>query len=94
MAKEVGLKVVVPVESLASATVRVEDSVVTGFPYMSCRCTVMLPEATPAATDTTEEVNASLFTAAAEKAMLPLVTEASVIPPDAVAVKVIVSAPE
>jgi len=41
-----GLNVAVPVAELDSVTVR-DASVVLGLPYGSCRCTVMLPDATP-----------------------------------------------
>ena len=59
-----GVKVTVPVELLASVTVRA-TSVVFGFPDPSCRCTVIVPEATPAVVVTGEVVNTSLLAAAA-----------------------------
>ena len=60
---EAGLKVTVPLEELLSVTDRVVSAVF-GFPYGSCRCTVMELEAWPAATVTGEVVNTSLLAAA------------------------------
>ena len=58
-----GLNVTVPVEELARVTV-LDASAVFAFPYWSCRCTVMVPEATPAVVVTAVEVIASLLAAA------------------------------
>ena len=52
---EVGLNVTVPVEELDSVTVRAASAVF-GLPFASCRCTVMLLEATPAVVVTAVEV--------------------------------------
>src|SRR6516165_97064 len=59
-----GVKVTVPLELLANVTV-LAASVVLGLLKESCRCTVMVPEATPAATVTGVVVNTSLVAAAA-----------------------------
>ena len=59
-----GLNVTVPVELLDSVTVRAA-SVVFGFPAASCRCTVIVLDATPAATVTGDVVNTNLLAAAA-----------------------------
>jgi hypothetical protein len=59
-----GLNVTVPVDELARVTV-LDASVVLAFPYGSCRCTVMVPDATPAVVVTAVEVNTSLLAAAA-----------------------------
>ena len=59
----VGLNVTVPVELLASVTVRVA-SVVFGLLNASCRWTVIVPDATPAATVTAVVVKTSLLAAA------------------------------
>jgi hypothetical protein len=59
-----GVNVTVPVESLASVTVRVA-SVVFGFPDASCRWTVIELDVTPAVTVTDVVVNTSLLAAAA-----------------------------
>jgi len=67
-----GVNVTVPVELLASVTVRAA-SVVFGFPDASCRCTVIVPDATPAVVVTGEFVNTSLLAAAAWVVMFPLV---------------------
>ena len=67
-----GVNVTVPVELLARVTVRAA-SVVFGFPDASCRCTVIVPDATPAAVVTGEFVNTSLLAAAAWVVMFPLV---------------------
>ena len=56
----VGLNVTVPVELLASVTVRVA-SVVFGLFKASCRWTVIVPDATPAATVTAVVVKTSLL---------------------------------
>ena len=58
-----GLNVTVPVDELARVTV-LDASAMLAFPYGSCRCTVMLPDATPAAAVTAVEVNTSLLAAA------------------------------
>jgi hypothetical protein len=58
-----GLNVTVPVDELARVTV-LDASVVLAFPYGSCRCTVMVPEATPAVVVTAVEVITSLLAAA------------------------------
>ena len=75
-----GVKVAVPVELLDSVTVRFA-SVVTGLPDASCRCTVIVPDATPAVVVTGEVVKTSLL---------------AVVPPTTVSVpeSVLVSAPE
>jgi hypothetical protein len=62
--KLVGVNVTVPVELLASVTVRVA-SVVFGLLNASCRWTVMELDATPAATVTGAVVNTSLLAGAA-----------------------------
>jgi hypothetical protein len=59
-----GLNVTVAVELLVSVTVRVA-SVVFGLPKASCRWTVIVPDATPAATVTGPVVKASLLAAPA-----------------------------
>lgn len=51
-----GVNVTVPVDVLDSITVRFA-SVVFGFPKESCRCTVIVPDATPAVLVTAVEVN-------------------------------------
>jgi len=61
---ELGVNVTVPVDELARVTV-LDASVVLAFPYGSCRCTVMAPEATPAVVVTAVEVITSLLAAAA-----------------------------
>ena len=58
------MNVTVPLEVLDSVTVRLA-SVVFGLLYWSCRCTVMLPEATPAVTVTGALVNTSWVAAPA-----------------------------
>ena len=58
-----GVNVTVPVEVLASVTVRFASAVF-GLPKLSCRCTVIVPEATPAVTVTGELVITSLLAAA------------------------------
>ena len=55
-----GVNVTVPVELLDSVTVRAA-SVVTGFPDASCRCTVIVPDATPAVVVTGDVVKTSLL---------------------------------
>ena len=60
---ELGVKVTVPVESLASVTA-LEASAVFALLSESCRCTVIVPDATPAVTVTAEVVNTSLLAAA------------------------------
>ena len=55
-----GVNVTVPVELLDSVTVRAA-SVVIGFPDVSCRCTVMVLDATPAVTVTGAVVKTSLL---------------------------------
>ena len=70
-----GVNVTVPVELLESVTVRAA-SVVIGFPDASCRCTVIVLDATPAVTVTGDVVNTSLFGAPAltvNGALLPAV---------------------
>src|SRR5205814_1475446 len=57
-----GVNVTVPVESLASVTVRVA-SVVFGLLNASCRCTVIELDATPAVTVTAVVVHTSLLAA-------------------------------
>jgi hypothetical protein len=57
-----GLNVTVPVDELARVTV-LDASVVLAFPYGSCRCTVMVPEAAPAVVVTAVEVITSLLAA-------------------------------
>ena len=59
-----GLNVTVPVEVLASVTVRFASAVF-GLPKLSCRCTVIVPDATPAVVVTAAEVITSLLAAAA-----------------------------
>ena len=66
---EVGLNVTVPDDELDSVTVRAA-SVVFGFLYWSWRCTVMLPDATPAVVVTAVEVNARLVAAPADTVKL------------------------
>jgi hypothetical protein len=61
--KEFGVKVTVPLDELDRVTVLL-TSVVFGLPNESCRCTVIVPEATPAVTVTGEVVNTSLLAAA------------------------------
>jgi len=53
----------VPVDELARVTVLVASAML-AFPYGSCRCTVMAPEATPAVVVTAVEVITSLVAAA------------------------------
>jgi hypothetical protein len=85
------MNVTVPVDVLANVTNRVA-SVVFALPKKSCRCTVMLPDATPAVVVAAVEVNANCVAAPAEKTMPPLVTAVKAVSPAvAVAVKVIVS---
>jgi hypothetical protein len=55
-----GVKVTVPVEELDKLTLIVA-SLVFGLLYWSCRCTVMLADATPAVTVTGDVVNTSLL---------------------------------
>jgi hypothetical protein len=88
---EAGMNVAVPVEELDKITIRV-PSAVTGLPNLSCRCTVMLLDATPNAVVTAMEVNAICVAAPAEKTMAPLVTAVKPVSPAvAAAVKAIVS---
>ena len=65
--------------------------VVAVLPYGSWAVTVTLP-ATPAVAELGKPLTVNVLAAAAEKTMPPLVTAESVVPPDAVAVKVIMSA--
>jgi hypothetical protein len=60
----VGVNVTVPVELLASVTVRVA-SVVFGLLNASCRWIVIVPDVTPAVTVTGDVVKTSLLAAAA-----------------------------
>jgi hypothetical protein len=60
---ELGVNVTVPVDELARVTV-LDASAVLAFPYGSCRCTVMVPEAAPAVVVTAVEVITSLLAAA------------------------------
>ena len=58
--KEAGVNITVPVEVLDSVTVRFASAVF-GLPFASCRCTVIVDEATPAVTVTGAEVITSLL---------------------------------
>ena len=59
-----GVNVTAPIESLDRVTVR-DASVVIAFPNTSCCCTVIVVDATPAATVTGDVVNTSLLATAA-----------------------------
>jgi hypothetical protein len=85
-----GLNVTVPPEVLDSVTVRAASAVF-ALPYASCRCTVMLPEATPAVVVTAVEVIASLL-AAAGLTVSPCVAEVIVL--GAVLAAVMVGVPD
>jgi hypothetical protein len=60
MDNELGVNVTVPPDELDSVTVLVA-SVVFALPKESCRCTVIVPDATPAVTVTAEVVKTSLL---------------------------------
>ena len=76
--KLVGLNVTVPLELLVNVTVLVA-SAVTGFPDASCRCTVIVPDATPAVTVTGVLVNTNFVAAAAAVTVSCCVAEVMVV---------------